>query len=131
MRILLVEDIQEQIKVATKLLQDKNHQFLVAINLAEALFAIKNANFDGVLTDLHFPEKENAEQAPPCGLAVLAKCSEKGVPVVVVSDINHHFATYAKTVVEAIEKLHPVGKIPFVMDSKDWTQGLQLLGEIM
>lgn len=130
MRILLIEDTPEQIEVATKLLKEKNHQFIVAVNLAEALFAIKTAHFDGVLTDLHLPEKENTEQTPPCGLAVLAKCSEKGFPVVVVSDINHHFATYAKIVVDSIAKLHPIGKIPFVMDSKNWSQGLELLEEI-
>jgi hypothetical protein len=58
-------------------------------------------------------------------------CAEKLIPVVVVSDINHHFAEYAKIVVEGIAKLHPSGKIPFVMDNKNWSQGLQLLEEVL
>ncbi len=87
MRILLAEDTAEQFIIASVLLKRKNHQFLVAVNLEEALFVIGTASFNGVLTDLHFPEKEGAVQSPPCGLAVLAKCAEKGISVVVVSDI--------------------------------------------
>ena len=129
-KILVVEDTIEQIAIATKLLQEKGYQFLVAQNLEEAQFAIRTGKFDGVLTDLHFPEKEGVDNAPPCGFAVLVLCTEKSLPAAMISDINHHFATYAKIVVEGIAKLHPSGKIPFVMDSKNWSQGLQLLEEV-
>lgn len=129
-RILIVEDTTEQIAITAKLLQEKGYQYLVAQNLEEAQFAIQTGKFDGVLTDLHFPEKESTDNTPPCGFAVLVLCTEKSVPVVMISDINHHFATYAKIVVESIAKLHPAGKIPFVMDSKNWSQGLQLLEEV-
>ena len=128
-RILIVEDTTEQIAIVTSLLQEKGYQFLVAQNLEEAQLAIRTGNFTGVLTDLHFPEKESADKIPPCGFAVLVLCAEKALSVVVVSDIDHHFAAYAKIVVEGIAKLHPVGKIPFIMDSKNWSQGLQLLEE--
>jgi DNA-binding NtrC family response regulator len=131
MKILLIEDTSEQISIAIKLLQENGHQFLVAHNLEEATLAIKTGTFDGALTDLHLPEKDGLETTPPCGFAVLALCAEKALPVVVVSDINHHFAVYAVIVVEALAKLHPSGKIPFVMDSKNWSQGLELLAEVV
>lgn len=130
-RILVVEDASEQIATVTSLLQEKGYRYLVAQNLEEAQFAIQTGTFSGVLTDLHFPEKEGADKMPPCGFAVLVLCVEKSLPVVVISDINHHFAAYAKIVVEGIAKSHPAGKIPFVMDSKSWSQGLQLLEEEM
>ena len=131
MRILLIEDTAEQIEIAVKLLQENGHQCLVAQNLEEAKFAIETGTFDGALTDLHLPEKNGVEKTPPCGLAVLVLCAEKALPVAVVSDIDHHFAAYAKIVVEGIAKLHPAGKIPFVMDSKNWSQGLNLLMEVV
>jgi len=130
MKILVIEDTAEQVVSVSGLLQEKGHQFLVAQNLEEAQFALWTGSFDGVLTDLHFPEKEGADKNPPCGFAVLILCAEKALPVAVVSDINHHFAEYAKIVIEGIAKLHPKGKIPFVMDSKDWEKGLQLLQEV-
>lgn len=64
MKILLVEDNLEQITIAVKLLEENGHQFLVAQNLEEATFAIKTGTFDGVLTDLHLPEKDGLETTP-------------------------------------------------------------------
>lgn len=130
-KILVIEDTIEQSSLVADLLKEKGCAYLVAKNLAEASFAIQSASFDGVLTDLHFPEKEGASVTPPCGFAVLVMCAEKSLPVVVVSDIDHHFADYAKVVVNGIAKLHATGKIPFVMDSKDWPKGIQLLEEVM
>jgi len=129
MKLLIIEDTCEQQVAVGELLQEKGHQFLVAQNLEEAQFALRTGNFDAVLTDLHFPEKEGADKNPPCGFAVLVLCAEKALPVVVVSDINHHFAEYARIVVEGIAKFHPKGNIPFVMDSKDWARGLNFLQE--
>ncbi len=130
MKILVIEDTIEQIAIVKNLLQEKGYQYLIAQNLAEAQFAIHTGNFDSVLTDLHFPEKENVDGTPPCGFAVLVLCTEKSLPVVVVSDIDHHFAAYAKIVVSGIAKLHPKGAVPFVMDHKNWSHGLQLLEEL-
>lgn len=129
-KILVVEDSVEQFEVLANILKEKGCWHILAKNLEEAQAALQTGSFDGVLTDLHFPESELANNAPPCGFAVLVMCLEKALPVVVVSDINHHFAAYAKIVVDGISKLHPKGNIPFVMDSKDWTKGLNLLEEV-
>ena len=129
-KILVIEDSVEQLSVVVNLLEERDYQYILAKNLEEAQAALQTGNFDGVLTDLHFPENETTNNTPPCGFAVLIMCSEKALPVVVVSDIDHHFAAYAKIVVEGIAKLHTKGNIPFVMDSKDWAKGLNLLGEV-
>ena len=129
-KILVIEDTKSEIETCCMILREAGIQYVVASSLEEATFALETGSFDGVLTDLHFPEKSVSDKIPPCGLAVLVLCAEKSVPVVVVSDIDHHFATYAKVVVNGIAKLHPKGQIPFVMDSKNWSRGLQLLEEL-
>jgi hypothetical protein len=79
----------------------------------------------GIITDLHFPEKttsytEESDASKACGLAIVAQATKQGMPVVVCSNINHHFVMYPEKVIRVLAGFHPLGEIPFVMDSKDW-----------
>lgn len=130
-KVLLVEDLVENIEKAKAVLESDGHDFIIAVTLEEALFALSTATFDAMMTDLHFPEKEGAENGHPCGLAVVAECTRRAVPVAVVSDINHHNAAYAVRVIGTLATFHPKGSIPFVMDSKDFNRGLTLLKEVL
>jgi hypothetical protein len=37
---------------------------------------------------------------------------------------------YVRRVIEVLGQYHPVGRIPFVVDSKDWSQAVKELIEI-
>lgn len=93
-----------------------------ALNFWEAF---ESEEIAGVVTDLHFPEKgvgsaPELDASKPCGLAIVAKAVRQGLPVVVCSDVNHHHANYLKIAIGALEEIHPLGRIPFIMDAKDW-----------
>lgn len=141
MNILLVEDVD--IENGLSKIKEAGHTCLVVSNLEEVLFALNDTTWDAVLTDLHFPTKDweiisqfagvgawtgvlrelpsKPLQTPPCGLAVVVMCKEKNIPVVVVSDLNHHDAEYIKIVLKFMD-------VPIIMDTKDWATGLLLLG---
>jgi hypothetical protein len=58
---------------------------------------------------------------------MVAKAVQKQLPVVVCSDVNHHYAQYLNIVVETFALQHPLKEIPFVQDSKDWARATQKL----
>jgi hypothetical protein len=85
----------------------------------------------GIVTDLHFPERENGKDAGnPNGLALITEAIAKNVPVSVCSNIDHHYAKYLQVVIINLEKLSG-RKIPFTMDEKDWTRAIKSLKKIM
>jgi len=140
MNILIVEDTDGE--NALRIVREFGHTAFLAVNLEEADFALNNTTWDAVLTDLHFPQLGNSEHqfrgelwdgmfrevnhapppTPPAGLAVAVMCKEKNTPVIVVSDLDHHFAQYVEVVLK-----HIGSKI--ILDSKDWAKALTLLGE--
>ncbi len=60
-RVLLAEDNQINAVLATTLLKRAGHHVDVAINGAEALDALRRADYDIVLMDMHMPEMDGLE----------------------------------------------------------------------
>lgn len=131
--VLLVEDLPDERVRAKAALAACGYKVAVTASLAGALRIWEGlgANLKGIVTDLHFPERaDDGDASKPAGLAIVAEAVRRGVPVVVCSSINHHYADYLKIVVEVLASAHPLQSIPFVMDRKDWDRAareLQLL----
>lgn len=124
--ILVVEDLVEEQQMAKQALLALGFQAVVAPTLEDAIriWRMLGDRIVAVLTDLHFPETvREGPKDNPCGLAAVAMAVNLGVPVAVCSNVDHHFAGYARYVLDTLET-HPnysgVGKIPFTMDRKDW-----------
>lgn len=130
--LLLVEDDAAERESAKKAITDKGYKAAVASNLQDALRIMEQmqGKLAGIVTDLHFPERPDRPDATkPCGLAVVADAVQRGIPVAICSNIDHHFADYVKIVVEVLAKSHPKGTIPFEMDSKNWSHAVNSLCE--
>ena len=61
LKILLVEDDQVNITFGTALLRKLGHDFIVATDGRECLFALEHGTFDLVLMDIHMPEMNGEE----------------------------------------------------------------------
>ena len=83
-----------------------------------------------VLTDLMFPAQEGGKEEPN-GLQVIAKCIEKGLPVAVCSDTDHHDVQWLRPIFPLLEKAHPTGRIPVILDKKDWDAAVSSLNEAL
>ena len=137
--VLLVEDVPEEQTLAKAALTTQGFKVAVAGNLQDALRIWKELgeSISGIATDLHFPERSNEEgelfsdQSKPCGIAIVAEAARLALPVVVCSDIDHHFAGYLKVVVVALASFHPLKKIPFIMDGKNWERAAKELTELI
>jgi|GEM_PF-1449102 len=133
--ILLVEDLPEELEKAKSVITVAGFKAVVAGNLEDALrlWEKLGSKISGVITDLHFPDKEDfTEQTgqSPNGLVVITEALLKNTPVSVCSNIDHHFAAYLKNVVGNLEKL--TGRnIPFTMDRKNWQLALDELVKII
>jgi hypothetical protein len=83
-----------------------------------------------ILTDLMFPMNMK-DQEKMHGIEVLVDAIEAGINVAVCSDTDHHDVPFMPSLIRVLEKNHPKGRIPVVLDSKDWdkaiTLGLDLL----
>ncbi len=135
--VLLIEDLPEEQEKAKKALTEYGYRAAVTSTLDDALRIWKSleGKLAGIITDLHFPERTSnspdaSDPNKPCGFAIIAKATEKGTPVVVCSNVNHHFCEYAKIVIETLEKFHPRKRIPFVMDNKNWDRAVEELEKI-
>ena len=129
--ILIVEDLPEEQIRAKEAVVAANFRPVMAGNLADAnrLWDKLSGKIAGVVTDLHFPEKEGFEKQTvghPCGLAVVTRALLEQIPVSICSDIDHHLCGYLKEAVENLEKLTSQ-KVPFTMDSKNWSLALENL----
>jgi len=83
----------------------------------------------GVITDLMFPQEIGGKEEPN-GLSVVAECIEAKLPVVVCSDTDHHELAWLSPVFPFLERAHPTGKIPVILDKKDWERAAALLAGI-
>jgi hypothetical protein len=84
----------------------------------------------GILTDLMFPGgRGKGVQAN--GIDVILMAIEHKVPVVVCSDTDHHEVGFVPRLATTLAPLHPAGKIPVILDKKDWGKAITLLSEIM
>ncbi|MDP2837950.1 MAG: hypothetical protein Q8O53_01575 [Candidatus Moranbacteria bacterium] len=84
-----------------------------------------------ILTDLMFPQRKG-EKENMNGLQVVIEAIERGISVVVCSDTDHHDLPFMPRLIRTLEKSHLKGRIPVVLDNKDWEKaivlGLELLG---
>ena len=134
--VLLVEDNAQEAVKATKILRERGFKIMVATNLTDAMAYLKmlEGKLSGIVTDLHFPQmgfehpKDSADK--PSGFAVIIQAILANVPVVVCSNIDHHFADYAQVVIKGLEKMGGQ-PIPFIMDSKDWQRAAEKLINIL
>lgn len=78
-----------------------------------------------ILTDLMFPMNMK-DREKMHGIEVLVDAIEAGINVVVCSDTDHHDVPFMPSLVRVLEKNHPKGKIPVVLDSKDWDKAVAL-----
>ena len=138
MIILIVEDLPEEQQRAKEAAIAQGFKPAVTSTLDDALRIWKSleGKLAGIVTDLHFPERTSdnpklSDPEKPCGLAIIALATKKGTPVVICSNINHHFAEYIKEVVGAFESYHPLKKIPFTMDQKDWNRSVKELKNLI
>ncbi len=138
MIILIVEDLPEEQQRAKEAALANGFKPAVTSTLDDALRIWKSleGKLVGIITDLHFPERTSDNPAwanpnKPCGLAVIARATQKALPVVVCSNIDHHFAEYVKEVIEVLETYHPTHRIPFVMDRKDWERATEELKKLI
>lgn len=136
--VLIVEDLPEEQARAKEAAMAAGFRPAITATLNDAFRIWKSleGKLAGVITDLHFPEmtSENSEYSDaskPCGLAIVAEATAKGIPVVVCSNINHHFVDYPKKVIDVLATFHPVGSIPFVMDAKDWARAVVELNNVI
>ena len=85
-----------------------------------------------ILTDLMFPADKRGKENMN-GIEVIIDAIEGGIPVVVCSDTDHHDVPFMPRLIGMLEKQHPMGHIPVVLDKKDWeravARGLTLLNE--
>lgn len=145
MVILLVEDKPSEIKKAKKVLKKAGFKTVVATTLYDALRLLNllRETIKGIITDLHFPQgcgpggfgnsipKEISDPSKPCGFAVIAEALVRGIPIVVCSDINSHFASYALKVIHNLELFHPFKNIPVIMNSKNWDEAVNQLQKLL
>lgn len=115
----------------------------VASNLGEAHMAFerfigKNAKEDSkqvgtfasafpqavVITDLMFPGKNGNASIQANGIEVILEAIEYAVPVAVCSDTDHHDVSFMQPLAKVLEKLHPAGRIPVILDKKDWKKAV-------
>ena len=132
--VLLIEDLPDEQVRAKRALEACGFKVAVTASLAGALRIWEGLGtaLKGVITDLHFPERaDDSDASKPCGLAIVADAARFGVPVVVCSSINHHYADYLKIVVEVLASAHPLQSIPFVMDRKDWERAAHDLQDLI
>lgn len=136
--VLVVEDLADEQEKAKQALVEAGFKPAVTSTLGDAFRIWKSleGKLAGVITDLHFPEKTSNDERgddpnKPCGLAIIAEATQTGMPIVVCSDINHHFAEYVNKVISVFELYHPLKRIPFVMDRKDWKRATEELKNLL
>ncbi|EKD65116.1 MAG: hypothetical protein ACD_50C00184G0003 [uncultured bacterium] len=129
-KIIVVEDKLEELQKACDLVMAKGFMPLACSTNEDAVDTIRkyaDKGLVGILTDLHFPVKEGGSPEGASGLHIVYKALMAGIPVVICSDIDHHYASWATDLVGAIEKATGKKVAGFVQDSKNWERALGLL----
>lgn len=132
--ILVIEDLVEEKINAKKAVLAAGYKFVFAANLSDAnrIWDKLKGKITGVITDLHFPERENSKEKNlnPCGLAMVVRALLEQLPISICSNIDHHHADYLRQTIKNLEILAGK-KIPFTMDQKDWNLALKNLIELI
>ncbi len=132
--ILIVEDSRDQQVLAKTAAIEAGFGIMLAENLIDAkrLIDAFKGKLSGIITDLHFPEVEgDPKPEKPAGLAVIVYAIQAGLPIAVCSDINNHYARYAREIIDFMALQAVSNKIPFNMSNKDWTSSISNLKTII
>ena len=96
--VLVIDDTERNLRVAETVLAA--HTVVTVNRLQEAVKAMERQRFDAVLTDMEMPpdktysalnlDRYGVKETVPYGFAVIIEATERGIPVAVVTDGNHH-----------------------------------------
>jgi hypothetical protein len=128
--ILIIEDTIQHQEAAKKAAAESGYGAIVVATLDDArrMIDVHGNRISGIVTDLHFPENDrDAKPEKPAGLAVIVYAINAHLPIAVCSDINNHYARYAKEIVDFLAPHAVGGEIPFTMNEKSWTQAIDSL----
>lgn len=152
MKLLIIEDSQRHQESAKKFFAEKgiSVSFMKTLKEFDEFWSKKLKNkdtyafdaslfpYDGVLSDIFFPDDENSE-AVPAGVAVFIACQSKGFPCVLVTDGFHHGKKY-----QWICRMTRLAGMPSMVDNggllesyeaeapeKDWALALLILIRII
>lgn len=136
--ILIIEDLPEEQLKAKEACIAAGFRPAITATLDDAMRIWKSleGKLAGIITDLHFPERtseyaESSDPSKPCGLAIVAEATVKGIPVVVCSNIDHHHVGYPEKVIRVLAGFHRLQSIPFMMDSKNWNHAVAELKKLI
>lgn len=98
-KVLVIDDLLENLEFARAVL-DGRHEVTLAHGFVEGMRVIGEKKFDAVLCDMHMPPNKhypsyNMDNAPigstlPYGFFSVFEVTAKGMPIVIVTDGNHH-----------------------------------------
>lgn len=77
----------------------------------------------GVITDLMFPGGPS-RSVQANGIEIILMAIEHKIPVVVCSDTDHHDVGFVPKLATMLAPLNPAGKIPVILDKKNWVQAV-------
>ncbi len=96
--VLVIDDTEQNLHIAESVLE--RHSVTVVGSLRDAMVKIGQQHFDAVLTDMEMPPDKHysslnldhyaVDENVPYGFAVVLEMTERGMPVAVVTDGNHH-----------------------------------------
>lgn len=96
--VLVIDDTEQNLRIAESVLE--KHSVTVAGSLRDAMVKLGQQHFDAVLTDMEMPPDKHysslnldhyaVDEKVPYGFAVVLEMTERGMPVAVVTDGNHH-----------------------------------------
>ena len=136
--VLVIDDTERNLRIAEAVL--KGHSVTIASGLQEAMKAVGQKHFDVVLTDMEMrPDKQysalnldhyGVTETVPLGFAVVLEMTERGMPVAVVTDGNHH-AGWVSAMFDHIQRANVNGqKVLFFNNiGKRWDTALKSLME--
>lgn len=138
--ILIVEDKQDEVDHAKDAALAAGYKPIVAKDYKSAKRLINKfaGKCIGIITDLHFPSDMDSKHAEygetdpeqAAGFAVLLHALNLSYPIVICSDMDHHFGQWKKDVVAQLEQMTQK-TIPFLKDKKNWERAIQELEELI
>jgi len=130
--ILVVEDLEKEQAQAKEAVLEGGYKVILASALADAKRLIESVKIAGIITDLHFPESDrDNDRNRPCGLAVVTIAIQRNIPIVICSDLDHHFAHYLLDIISFLESVSAFKRIPTIIDLKDWNRAVNELKKLI
>ena len=138
--VLIVDDSQANLTLAMQVLPGQQIALVTSVGDALRLLRLKGKTFNAVLTDMHMPpdafygslnlDSYGIKETVPCGFAIMLEATQRGIPVAVVTDANHH-QDWVSAMFDHIREATVNGqKVLFFNNiGKRWDRALQCLLE--